>query len=220
MVKAEKNKESIVARIKKNMEAAKNSGGAKFEDIPRIKDGDKKRFRFLTDMEAHDNYRGPAEILMHSKWGEDDGLWPTPCESHEGKDDCQYCKAAKSDSKIRSIPWYAFTVRDLDEKKNYIFAHNCGQGSPVPTMMDMWDKFGTICDRAYEVKMTMVGGKRHWTLIPETPPRDGWKYDVGEKGFEPFKRSVVYDRLKKAGGWKNPGNHNGGRKKGGEDDDE
>jgi DNA polymerase len=213
-------KESIVARIKKNMEAAR--AGMRFENLPYFKEGDKKRYRFLSDMEPHDEFKGPIEMDGHTKWG-DDGLWWTPCEKYEGKE-CQYCLIVEREGtgrdKIKTFPYYAFTIRDLDEKKNFIFAFQAGGASPIPAMIEMYEQYGTLLDRAYTVKLAKVGNRRLWTLIPETPPDGGWKRPAGSEGMEPFKRSQVYEALKKAGGWKNPeGKSSSGAKGKGDDDD-
>ena len=200
-------KPSIIARIKKSMESG---GGKRIEGMFRLKEGEKKRVRFLTDLQDfEDGVRGPYEFKMHSKWG-DDGLWDTPCESYEGIDPCQYCAIMKIEGqgkdRVKLIPKYVFTVRDLDEedktKANKTFCYQAGGRSPIPAMMEMFEKFGTLLDRAYELKIVGKGQSKTFVLIPEAPPKNGWKRAVGDPGFEPLKRKQHYRHLKSAGGWK------------------
>lgn len=117
-----------------------------------MKDGDKKRFRFLCDADDgmaitfHDSFEKSVNVV---------------CQEHYGKS-CPFCE----DEELRTRQQYAWSVWDYDanEVKLFMFAvNNC---SPVPQLVALYDEFGTITDRDFVIKCTGKQQNKQFTVIP------------------------------------------------------
>jgi hypothetical protein len=171
-------KNNILKRIKNAIE--QGAASEKFKKLFMIRGGQTKRIRFVSDMEDG------IPVVMHQSW---ETLYPTPCQSYFGKD-CPYCE----NEEYKTNEWYAWTVRDLDEKKRKVFAYNPAGRGPIPYMIERYEKYGTLCDRAYEIKKRGERQNVSWDLVPEGG-KVNWK-----KQFKPFTAETIYEVLNASGG--------------------
>ena len=141
---------SILDDIKKG---AANNGSNKGKIIF-VKDGDKKRLRFLNDIEHaikisfHDDYDSGVNIV---------------CQKHLGKK----CPNAihKSES-MRTRDGYVFSVWDHDAKEVKLFVGFANNFNPLPQLAAMFESYGTLKDRDYVIKRDGKQTKTSYTVIP------------------------------------------------------
>ncbi len=130
---------------------AKKSGSNKAK-IFYVREGEKKRIRFLDDMDEG------LEIVFHDSY--EAGI-NQPCGETFGRD-CELCES--EDVRTRSL--YAWSVWDYDaaEVKVFLFAiNNC---SPLPVLVALFDNYGTITDRDYVVSTTGKQQNKSYSVIP------------------------------------------------------
>lgn len=116
----------------------KKAGSSKSKFIY-FRDGDKKRIRFLNDIED------AVVITMHNNFEE--GV-NTACRKHVGKD-CPLCDAEG----YRTRDNYVWSVWDYDSNEVKLFMFAVNRCSPIPALMAMYENFGTLCDRDYIIQV-------------------------------------------------------------------
>lgn len=171
---AREEKKSIVASIKDRMEKAKkgaNGGGKLFY----LKDGQKRRVRFVNDMED------AVVVSFHSVWQS----YNHPCLKYYGKS-CEHC----ADSDARHDDWYVWTVYDYESKKRGLFMYKANEKSPVPYMVEFYGSYGTIVDRDYTLSRTGTSFNTSYKLVP----LDKTKFKV--KDVKPFTKKEIFEILK------------------------
>lgn len=128
------------------------SGGSKGK-ILFIKDGTKKRIRFLEDAEEgheltfHDSYQEGVNAL---------------CLEELGKD-CPYCE--RDDLRTRKL--YAWSVWDYDEKEVKVLLYAANNCTPIPSIIAMFEAYGTLLDRDFVISRTGSGQNTSYTVIPQ-----------------------------------------------------
>ena len=84
-----------------------------------------------------------------------------PCQELFGRE-CQYC----DDENLRTRNMYAWSVYDYDSKEVKILMFAVNQCSPVPSLASMYESYGTLCDRDYEIKQVGSGQGKTFSVIP------------------------------------------------------
>lgn len=139
----------LVSQIKNEVKrAGTNKGKFVF-----IREGQKARFRFLTD--ADDG----MEITFHDNFA--GGVVPTPCQEIFGRD-CPYC----DEEGIRTRSQYAWSVWDYEAKEVKIFMFPVNNCSPVPHLISMYETYGTLCDRDYVISVSGKQQNKTYAVVP------------------------------------------------------
>lgn len=117
-----------------------------------FKEGAKARIRFLTDMEDgmeipfHDSYQLGINV---------------PCQEIFGRD-CEYCE----NEDLRTRNMYAWSVYDYESKEVKILMFAVNNCSPVPAFASMYETYGTLLDRDYEIKRVGSGQSTTYSVVP------------------------------------------------------
>lgn len=112
----------------------------------------KVRVRFLTDMEDgleipfHDSYQLGVNV---------------PCQEAYGRD-CEYCE----DENLRTRNMYVWSVYDYESKEVKLIMAAVNNCSPVPALASLYESYGTLCDRDYEIKRIGKGQNTTYSVIP------------------------------------------------------
>lgn len=117
-----------------------------------FKENTKVRVRFLTDLEDG------MEMPFHDSFALGVNV---PCQELFGRE-CQYCE----DENLRTRNMYAWSVYDYDSKEVKILMFAVNQCSPVPSLASMYESYGTLCDRDYEIKQVGSGQGKTFSVIP------------------------------------------------------
>lgn len=128
------------------------SGGSKGK-ILFIKDGTKKRIRFLED--AEDGH----ELTFHDSYN--DGI-NALCLEELGKN-CPYCE--RDDLRTRKL--YAWSVWDYDAKEVKVLLYAANNCTPIPNIIAMFEAYGTLLDRDFVISRTGSGQNTSYTVIPQ-----------------------------------------------------
>ena len=138
----------ILSKIKADAQKSSNNR-SKFIYV---KDGEKKRIRFLQDMEEgwevpfHDSYEASINV---------------PCQELFGRE-CRYC----GDEGLRTRSQYAWCVWDYDASEVMIFMYAMNQCTPIPSVAAMYETFGTLKDRDYVISRAGKQQSTSYTVIP------------------------------------------------------
>lgn len=117
-----------------------------------FKEDAKIRVRFLTDMEDgievpfHDSFKLGVNV---------------PCQEVFGRE-CQYCE----DEELRTRNQYAWSVYDYESKEVKILMAPVNNCSPVPTLAALYENYGTLTDRDYEIQRRGKGQNTTYSVIP------------------------------------------------------
>ena len=117
-----------------------------------FKDGTKKRVRFLNDMEDgtstvfHDSYQLGINV---------------PCQE-EFKRDCPYCE----NEELRTRPMFIWSVYDYEDKEVKLLIFPVNNFSPIPALTSMYEAYGTLLDRDYEIKQTGAQQNKSFSVVP------------------------------------------------------
>lgn len=137
--------------LDKIKEDSKKSGSNKGKFIF-VKDGDKKRIRFLTDMEDgmeitfHDNFEAGINV---------------PCQEIFGRD-CQYC----DEEGIRTRSQYAWSVWDYEAAEVKILMYPMNNCSPLGAICAMYENYGTLLDRDYVISVSGKQQNKTFSVVP------------------------------------------------------
>lgn len=137
-----------LSKIKSEIQKSGNSKG-KFLFF---KDGTKYRVRFLSDMEEG------LEVKMHDSFALGVNV---PCQEQYGRE-CEYCE----DDNLRTRNMYAWSVYDYESKEVKLLFFAVNQCSPIPSMASLYESYGTLCDRDYEIKQTGSQQNKTFSVIP------------------------------------------------------
>lgn len=112
----------------------------------------KARVRFLTDMEEG------LEIKFHDSFTLGINV---PCQEEFGRD-CSYCE--NEDLRTRSM--YVWCVYDYESKEVRLLMAATNNCSPVPALASLYETYGTLLDRDYEIKRIGSGQNTTYSVIP------------------------------------------------------
>lgn len=117
-----------------------------------VRDGEKKRIRFLQDMEEafepvfHDNYEAGINV---------------PCRELFGKT-CPYC----DEEGIRTRTFYAWSIWDYEAKEVKILMYAMNNCTPLGAIAAMYENYGTLLDRDYVIQRTGKQQNTNYSVIP------------------------------------------------------
>lgn len=163
--------------------------GSNKSKIIYFREGQKKRIRFLQDMDdglevvMHDSYEKGITVICREAFGED----------------CEYC----DDEDLRTRSNYVWSVYDYDDNEVKLFMFAVNRCSPIPPLMAMYDNYGTLLDRDYVIQVQGKQLSKTYSVIP----MDKAKFRNAKA--KPLSEKKILDILLKA--WPYPG--------GNEDDD-
>ena len=143
---------NLIAEMKDRI---KNSGENKREVMYFAPDS-VHRVRFLTELDAG------MSIEMHNRFGNgaDESVF-APCLDPEDHEDCKYCK-----DEVPTQEWYAWSVWDYDSNSVKLIFQKATGVSPVPSLIEMYEEYGTILDRDYKIKKVGKGTTGSFTITP------------------------------------------------------
>ena len=170
----------MAEKAKSLVEAMKNrianAGSGSKGNIFYVKKDGKVRVRFLNDMED-----GLA-VTFHDKWQG----YSHPCMEYYGKP-CPH----HNDPEGRTQDLYAWTVWNYETKKREIFLYKANRCSPIPSLISMFETYGTLCDRDFVITRQGQGTDTTYSVIPMDKKRS--KIDE-----EPFTKKEVLKMLLQA----------------------
>lgn len=117
-----------------------------------FKEGAKSRVRFLTDLEDG------MEIPFHDSFTLGINV---PCQEEFGRD-CPYC----SDETLRTRNQYVWCVYDYESKEVKLIMAAVNSCSPVPVLSSLYENYGTLTDRDYEIRRVGSGTNTTYSVIP------------------------------------------------------
>lgn len=139
---------SLLDKIKTDI---KKSGSNKGKIIY-IRDGDKKRIRFLEDLndghiiKFHDSFERNINV---------------PCQETFGRD-CPYC----DDEGLRTRENYAWSVWDYDANEVKVLMYPVNNYTPIPALVNMYETYGTLLDRDYMLSVTGKQQNKTFGVVP------------------------------------------------------
>lgn len=164
--------------------------GSNKSKIIYFREGEKKRIRFLQDMDDG------MEVVMHDSF--EKGI-TVLCRETFGKD-CEYCE----DDDLRTRSNYCWSVYDYDDNEVKLFMFAVNRCSPIPPLMAMYENYGTLLDRDYVITVQGKQINKTYSIIPMD------KAKFRNQKAKPFSEKKMLDILLKA--WPYPN--------GSEDDDD
>lgn len=117
-----------------------------------FRDGDKKRIRFLQDME--DGW----EVAFHDSF--EAGV-NVPCQEVFGRR-CQYC----GEEGLRTRSQYAWSVYDYESNEVKILMHPMNNCSPLGSIAAAYENYGTLLDRDYVIGVTGKQQNKQFSVMP------------------------------------------------------
>lgn len=137
--------------INKIKSEIKKSGTSKGKFVF-FKEDTKVRVRFLTDMEDG------MEIPFHDSFQLGINV---PCQEVFGRE-CEYCE----NDDLRTRNMYIWSVYDYESKEVKLLMAAVNNCSPVPALASMYESYGTLTDRDYEIKQIGSGQGKSFSVIP------------------------------------------------------
>lgn len=134
--------------LKEMKEAVKKSGSSKKEILYFAADS-QKRIRFLQELDEG------FSMNFHSDYNA--GIY----EVCSGEDDCELCA-----NNVPIITNYIWSVWDYDSNAVRLFVFKASGVSPIPSLIEMFEEFGTICDRDYKIKKSGKGTGSSFIVTP------------------------------------------------------
>lgn len=129
----------------------KNSGSNKSK-ILYIRDGDKKRIRFLEDLEEG------HEIIFHDSFENNINV---PCQEIYGRD-CPYCGS----DEVRTRKLFAWSIWDYEANEVKILLYAVNNYTPIPQLVNFYEAYGTLVDRDYMLSVTGKQQNKTFGVVP------------------------------------------------------
>lgn len=142
--------QSMLKRIKQRI----NEASRAITDEFYVGQDKKGRIRFLNDLED------AIEVTWHDKF--EDAI-NTPCLSHFGLE-CPFCDLEKGKVRTRNV--FAWTVYNYEIGKKQIFRYAANNFSPIPTLVTLFESYGTLCDRDYVITRNGTGFEMSYHVVP------------------------------------------------------
>lgn len=143
-----------------------------------VKDGQKARVRFLSDMDDG------VEIKFHDSYAKSISV---PCQEQYGRD-CPYCE----DEELRTRSQYAWSVWDYESKEVKLFMYPVNNCTPVPSLVALYETLGTLTDRDLVVSCSGKQQAKSFTIIPMD------KVKFRNDKAKPFSEKTVLKMVDKA----------------------
>lgn len=117
-----------------------------------FKEDSKARVRFLTDLEDG------LEVAFHDSYPLGINV---PCQENFGRE-CEYCE----NEDLRTRNMYVWSVYDYESKEVKLLMAATSNCSPVPALASLYESYGTLTDRDYEIKRIGNGKNTTYNVIP------------------------------------------------------
>ena len=117
-----------------------------------FREGEKKRIRFLSDMEEG------IEVVFHDNF--EAGI-NVPCQEIFGRS-CNYCE----EEGLRTRSQYAWSVWDYEAKEVKIFMFPMNNCSPLGAIAAMYENYGTLLDRDFVISVTGKQQNKTFSVVP------------------------------------------------------
>lgn len=117
-----------------------------------VKEGEKKRIRFLQDLDDG------MEVVFHDSF--ELGI-NQPCQELFNRE-CECC----DDDSLRTRSQYVWCVWDYDAKEVKLFMFPMNNCSPIPAIVALMETYGTITDRDYVVSVSGKQQNKSYSVIP------------------------------------------------------
>lgn len=143
-----------------------------------FREGEKKRIRFLTDMEDG------LEIAFHDSF--EAGI-NVPCQEIFGRA-CQYC----GEEGLRTRSQYAWSVYDYESNEVKVFMFPMNNCSPLGAIAAMYENYGTLLDRDFVISVTGKAQNKTFSVVPMD--KNKFRNDKAK----PFSKSALLKLLDKA----------------------
>lgn len=140
---------SLLKKIKDDVRKA----GSNKSKFMYFRDGDKKRIRFLNDMDDG------MEAVWHDSF--ELGI-SVPCQEQLFGKSCKFCE----DERLRTRSNYLWSVWDYDENEVKVFMFPVNNFTPLPQLAAMYENYGTLIDRDYVISLTGKMQSKSFTVIP------------------------------------------------------
>lgn len=164
----------LLANIKRD---AQKSGEGKGK-IFYVKSGNKKRIRFLQDMEEG------IEVPWHKDW---DKNVNHPCQEFLGNGRCPYCEDGNEPRNQ-----YAWSIWDYDSSEVKLFMFAVNRCSPLDSVAAAYDNYGTIKDRDYSISVSGSNTDKRYAVM--ALDRSKFRNDKAK----PFTKQAIIKLLKEA----------------------
>jgi len=117
-----------------------------------VREGEKKRIRFLSDME--DGF----EVVFHDSYEANINV---PCQEIFGRE-CQYCE----EDGLRTRTQYAWSVWDYEANEVKLFMFPMNNCSPLGAIAAMYETYGTLLDRDYVISVQGKQQSKTYSVVP------------------------------------------------------
>lgn len=143
-----------------------------------FKPGVKIRVRFLQDMDEG------LKVLFHDSYAAGINI---PCQEVLGRD-CGHC----DNEDLRHRDMYMWSVWDYESKEVKILISAVNNCSPIPSLVAMYDTYGTLTDRDYVITKQGTGTTATFSVVPMD------KVKFKNKDAKAFSESKTLSLLDKA----------------------
>lgn len=164
----------LLDKIKAEAQKSGSSKGKFFY----VKEGEKRRIRFLQDME--DGF----EVVMHSSYQQQ---LTVPCQEIFDRD-CKYCE----DADIKTRTNFAWSVYDYDADEVRIFMFAVNNCTPIAAVTAIYEEFGTLLDNDIVITVSGKQTNKTYTALPMN------KSKFRNPKAKPYSRSAFLKLLDKA----------------------
>lgn len=139
---------SLIDKIKADVK----KGGQNKRKFTYFKEGQKQRIRFLQDMDEG------MEIPFHDSY--ELGI-NVPCQELFDRE-CPYC----DDESLRTRNQYVWSVYNYEANEVQLFMYAVNNCTPIPTLMAMYENYGTLTDRDYIISVTGKAQNKVYSVVP------------------------------------------------------
>lgn len=139
---------NLIKKMKENI--AKS--GSNQRDVMYIAADAVKRVRFLQELDEG------FEFQFHSNW---EPKIYTLCKDPEDHESCELCNQG-----IPLVEQFVWSVWDYDSNSVKLLVFKANGISPVPSLIEMYEEFGTIMDRDYKIKKVGKGMGSSFVVTP------------------------------------------------------
>lgn len=139
---------NLIKKMKENI--AKS--GSNQRDVMYIAADAVKRVRFLQELDEG------FEFQFHNNW---EPKIYTLCKDPEDHECCDLCNQG-----IPLIEQFVWSVWDYDSNSVKLLVFKANGISPVPSLIEMYEEFGTIMDRDYKIKKVGKGMGSSFVVTP------------------------------------------------------
>ncbi len=139
---------NLIKKMKENIAKA----GSSQRDVMYIASDSVKRVRFLQELDAG------YEFQFHSNW---EPKIYTLCKDPEDHECCDLCNQG-----IPIVEQFVWSVWDYDSNSVRLLVFKANGISPIPSLIEMYEEFGTIMDRDYKIKKVGKGMGGSFVVTP------------------------------------------------------